>query len=81
VEWARDGIQVVDVAPGYIATDLNREAMESGPLKAYLEKRIPRKTPGSAKDVAVLVLSLFQEGMGFLSGETIYIDGAQSVSV
>jgi hypothetical protein len=55
--------------------------MESGPLKAYLEKRIPRKTPGSAKDVAVLVLSLFQEGMGFLSGETIYIDGAQSVSV
>jgi hypothetical protein len=24
---------------------------------------------------------LFQEGMGFLSGETIYIDGAQSVSV
>ncbi|MBV7483766.1 SDR family NAD(P)-dependent oxidoreductase [Bordetella sp. BOR01] len=81
VEWARDGIQVIDVAPGYIATDLNREAMESGPLREYLEKRIPRKKPGAAKDVAVLVSSLFQEGMAFLSGETIYIDGAQSVSI
>ncbi|HYG42476.1 MAG TPA: SDR family oxidoreductase [Bordetella sp.] len=81
VEWARDGIQVIDVAPGYITTDLNREAMEAGPLREYLEKRIPRKKPGAAKDVAVLVSSLFQEGMAFLSGETIYIDGAQSVSV
>jgi len=81
VEWAKDGIQVIDVAPGYIMTDLNREAMEAGPLRAYLDKRIPRKQPGEARDVAVLVASLFQEGMGFLSGETIYIDGAQSVSV
>ncbi|RZT94837.1 NAD(P)-dependent dehydrogenase (short-subunit alcohol dehydrogenase family) [Advenella incenata] len=81
VEWARDGIQVINVAPGYIATDLNREAMESGPLRAYLEKRIPRKSPGDARDVAVLVSSLFHDGLQFLSGETIYLDGAQSVSV
>ncbi len=81
VEWAKDGIQVIDVAPGYIATDLNREAMESGPLRAYLEKRIPRGSPGQAGDVAVLVASLFQDGLRFLSGETIYLDGAQSVSV
>lgn len=81
VEWAKDAIQVIDVAPGYIATDLNREAMESGPLRAYLEKRIPRGKPGEARDVGVLVASLFQDGLQFLSGETIYLDGAQSVSV
>jgi len=81
VEWAKDGIRVIDIAPGYIATDLNREAMESGPLRAYLEKRIPRRSPGTARDVAVLVAALFQDGMEFLTGETIYIDGAQSVSI
>jgi len=80
VEWASDGIRVINVAPGYIKTDLNREAME-GPLGAYLEKRIPRRSPGNAQDVGVLVASLFQEGMDFLSGETIYIDGAQAVAV
>lgn len=81
VEWARDAIQVVNIAPGYITTDLNREAMETGPLRAYLEKRIPRKSPGEARDIATMVSALFQDGMQFLSGETIYIDGAQSVSV
>lgn len=80
VEWASDGIRVIDVAPGYISTDLNKEAME-GPLGAYLQKRIPRRSPGVAQDVGVLVASLFQDGMAFLTGETIYIDGAQGVAV
>ena len=81
VEWARDNIQVIDVAPGYIMTDLNREAMETGPLRDYLDKRIPGKKPGEASDVATLIGNLFAPGMSFLSGETIYIDGAQSVSI
>lgn len=80
VEWAGDGIRVINVAPGYIQTDLNKAAME-GPLGAYLQKRIPRRSPGVAQDVGVLVASLFQEGMDFLTGETIYIDGAQAVTV
>jgi NAD(P)-dependent dehydrogenase (short-subunit alcohol dehydrogenase family) len=81
VEWARDNIRVMDVAPGYILTDLNREAMATGPLRTYLEKRIPGKSPGQARDVALMVSMLFHKGAGFLSGETIYIDGAQGVSV
>jgi NAD(P)-dependent dehydrogenase (short-subunit alcohol dehydrogenase family) len=80
VEWASKGIRVIDVAPGYITTDLNREVMEEGPLRAYLEKRIPGKTPGTAADVAKLVASLFVMDATFLSGETIYIDGAQGIA-
>lgn len=80
VEWAADGIRVINVAPGYISTDLNKEAME-GPLGAYLQKRIPRRRPGEAKDVGMLVASLFQDDMQFLTGETIYIDGAQALAV
>lgn len=80
VEWAAQNIRVVDVAPGYILTDLNREAMAAGPLREYLDKRIPGGKPGTADDVARLVASLFRENLGFLSGETIYIDGAQSIA-
>lgn len=80
VEWAVDNIRVIDVAPGYISTDLNREAME-GPLGTYLQKRIPRRSPGEARDVGVLVASLFQDEMSFLTGETLYIDGAQALTV
>lgn len=80
VEWANRGIRVIDVAPGYIVTDLNRDAMTSGPLADYLKKRIPSGTTGKAADVAKLVAAIFSEDIPFLSGETIYIDGAQGIA-
>jgi NAD(P)-dependent dehydrogenase (short-subunit alcohol dehydrogenase family) len=80
VEWAAQNIRVVDVAPGYILTDLNGEMMAAGPLRAYLDKRIPRGEPGNAEEVARLVTALYREDLRFLSGETIYIDGGQSIA-
>ena len=80
VEWAGKGIRVMNVAPGYIQTDLNADAMAAGPLRAYLEKRIPGGVPGTSADVAALVAALYMPGAGFLSGETIYIDGGQGVA-
>ena len=80
VEWASRGIRVLDVAPGYIVTDLNREAMTHGPLADYLKKRIPSGMTGTTSDVAKLVAALFAEDLPFLSGETIYIDGAQGIN-
>ncbi|KAF3997074.1 SDR family NAD(P)-dependent oxidoreductase [Glaciimonas immobilis] len=80
VEWAGKGIRVIDVAPGYITTDLNKDVMLAGPLREYLEKRIPGRTPGTAEDVAKLVKALFIVDSPFLSGETIYIDGAQGIA-
>lgn len=80
VEWANKGIRVLDVAPGYIVTDLNREAMTKGPLADYLKKRIPSGATGATSDVAKLVAAIFSEDIPFLSGETIYIDGAQGIN-
>jgi len=54
--------------------------MAAGPLRAYLDKRIPRGEPGTADEVARLVAALFREDLRFLSGETIYIDGAQGIA-
>jgi NAD(P)-dependent dehydrogenase (short-subunit alcohol dehydrogenase family) len=80
VEWAARGIRVIDVAPGYITTDLNKDVMVAGPLRAYLDKRIPGRAPGTAEDVAKLVASLFTLDSPFLTGETLYIDGAQGIA-
>lgn len=80
IEWATKGISVIDVAPGYIVTDLNREVMTEGPLRAYVDKRIPGGKPGDADDVARLVAGLFAIDVRFLTGETIYVDGGQGVA-
>src|SRR5262245_53742094 len=52
VEWAADNIRIVDVAPGYIATDLNAEFREKDSVKAWIKRRIPVARPGAPEEVA-----------------------------
>jgi NAD(P)-dependent dehydrogenase (short-subunit alcohol dehydrogenase family) len=79
VEWADDNIRVIDVAPGYIATDLNADFRGKESVRRWIERRIPVKRPGKPEEVAKLVGTLFKGDIGFLTGETIYIDGGQGM--
>ena len=80
VEWGAKGIRVVAVAPGYIETDLNRDALTKGPLHDFLAKRIPGGRHGTASEVARLVAAIFSEDIPFLTGGTIYLDGGQGIA-
>jgi NAD(P)-dependent dehydrogenase (short-subunit alcohol dehydrogenase family) len=80
VEWARAGIRVLNVAPGFIATDLNRHYLAEEKFKRYLQQRIPARRAGEPEEVGRLVGALFAEDISFLTGETIYIDGAQGIA-
>jgi len=80
-EWARDGIRVLDVAPGYIETDLNRDFLASEKTRNWLKRRVPVGRAGQTEEVARLVGALFSENIAFLTGETIYIDGGQGANL
>jgi NAD(P)-dependent dehydrogenase (short-subunit alcohol dehydrogenase family) len=80
VEWASKAIRVLDVAPGYVITDLNRTALERGPVRDYIDKRIPLRRPGTPDEIARLIGAIFSEDIAFLTGETIYIDGGQGIA-
>ena len=80
VEWAHEGIRVINVAPGYIKTDLNRDFLAREKVHAWMQQRIPVGGPGSAGEVAKLVGALCQDQISFLTGETIYVDGAQGIN-
>ena len=80
VEWARYGIHAVNIAPGYIETDMNQEFFASDATKEWLKQRSPLGRPGIVPDVAKLVAALFCEDIPFLTGETIYIDGGQAIA-
>ncbi|MFM9848668.1 MAG: SDR family NAD(P)-dependent oxidoreductase [Hyphomicrobiaceae bacterium] len=79
VEWASDKVRVLNVAPGFIATDLNKEYLKNDGFRRWLEKRVPVGRAGEPEEVARLVVSLFTTDIGFLTGVTIYADGAQSI--
>ena len=80
VEWARDGIRVVTVAPGYVETDLNRDFLADERTRRWMERRVPVGRPGTADEVARLVAALFAADVGYLTGETIYLDGGMGMN-
>jgi NAD(P)-dependent dehydrogenase (short-subunit alcohol dehydrogenase family) len=80
VEWAEHGISVLNVAPGFVATDLNREYMRHEAFRRFLANRIPVGSPCPPEEVARLVGALFDENLPFLTGETIVIDGGQTIN-
>lgn len=80
VEWAKHGVRVVDVAPGFTLTDLNRSHMEDERFRSFIGRAIPRGTPGESWEIAKFVAALVVEDIPFVNGETFYIDGGQAVS-
>lgn len=74
-EWGPKGINVLNVAPGYIETDINRDYLNDPKIAAMIRERVAIGRPGTVDEVARLVGSLFSERIGFLTGETITIDG------
>ena len=74
-EWARHGINVNAIAPGYIVTD-NTEALRNDPdrSKAILE-RIPAGRWGQPEDLAGVTLFLASASSNYVSGSTIVVDG------
>lgn len=80
VEWGRDGISVLNVAPGYVETDLNRDYLAREKVRAWMKGRIPVGSPGQAAEIARLIGAIFSEKINFLTGETIYVDGGQGMN-
>jgi 3-oxoacyl-[acyl-carrier protein] reductase len=72
-EVASRGITVNAVAPGFIDTDMTRALTEE--QRTALLARIPMGKLGSAADVAATVLFLSSAAAGYITGETLHVNG------
>jgi NAD(P)-dependent dehydrogenase (short-subunit alcohol dehydrogenase family) len=78
-EWAKDRVSVLNVAPGYIETDLSRSYLARDEVKDYFTRRVPIARPGQPEEVAEFVARLLGGDLTLLTGETIYLDGGHSI--
>lgn len=67
------GVTVNAVAPGFIASEMTEELGEV--VLEEAKKRIPAKRLGTAEEVAATVLFLASKEAGYISGQTIVVDG------
>lgn len=76
LEWAKYGIRVNAVAPGVVMTEGALSEMLINPdMIERIERAIPMKRLGTPEDVADLVTFLASDAAGYITGETIAIDG------
>ncbi len=79
LELARYNIRVNGIAPGYFATDINRDylASEAG---AAMIKRIPQRRAGNIEDLEGPLLLLASDASRYMTGTTLVVDGGHLVS-
>jgi NAD(P)-dependent dehydrogenase (short-subunit alcohol dehydrogenase family) len=80
VEWAREKIRVLNLAPGFVATDLNAEHMANDSFQEFVRRRIPVGHVAGVDEVARLIAVLVGEDLPSLTGETILMDGGQNIN-
>ena len=69
------------VAPGMILTPMNERAVHDAAYRKTLEAAIPWGRAGTPDDVARLVLFLLSPDAEYITGTTVTIDGALSLTV
>jgi NAD(P)-dependent dehydrogenase (short-subunit alcohol dehydrogenase family) len=75
-EWARDGIRVNAVAPGYVLTDLVKALVAKGALNMEnIEERTPMGRSGQPAEIAEAIAFLASDRASFITGVTLPVDG------
>jgi NAD(P)-dependent dehydrogenase (short-subunit alcohol dehydrogenase family) len=73
VKWARHGIRVNAICPGFFVTPLNQVLYERN--KANIDSRIPLGHVGGADDLKGIAVLLASDASDFMTGTVIPVDG------
>ena len=78
LDWARHGIRVNAVLPGYFATEMSAGYLDSEPGQAML-KRMPMRRLGDPAELDGALLLLASDASRYMTGSTITVDGGLSI--
>ncbi|MFC4521917.1 SDR family NAD(P)-dependent oxidoreductase [Cupriavidus pinatubonensis] len=79
LEWARHGIRVNALAPGYFETEINRSFFETESGQALI-RRIPQRRLGQPRQLDGALLLLASDASDFMTGTVLPVDGGHSIN-
>ena len=80
-DWAKYGLQVNALAPGYFKTPLNQALVDNPEFTEWLEKRTPAGRWGDVGELVGAAVFLSSAASSFVNGHTLYVDGGITASI
>jgi gluconate 5-dehydrogenase len=77
-DWARHGLQVNGIGPGYFATPMNQALVDDAAFSDWLCKRTPAGRWGRVEELGGAVVFLASEASSFVNGQVLYVDGGMT---
>lgn len=74
-DWARHGLQVNAIGPGYFATPLNQALVDDPAFDAWLKARTPAGRWGRVEELQGAAIFLASSASDFVNGQILYVDG------
>ena len=74
-DWAKHGIQVNAIGPGYFKTPLNQALVDNPEFSNWLEKRTPAGRWGNPDELSGAAIFLASDASSFINGHILYVDG------
>jgi gluconate 5-dehydrogenase len=80
-DWAKHGLNVNGLAPGYFKTELTAALAEDPEFNAWLEMRTPQGRWGRVEELIGAAVFLASDAASFVNGHILYVDGGLTVTV
>ena len=74
-DWARHGLQINAIGPGYFETPLNQALIDNPEFDAWLKNRTPAGRWGKVEELQGACIFLASDASSFINGQIIYVDG------
>lgn len=74
-DWAKHGLQVNAIGPGYFETPLNQALIDDPKFDAWLKGRTPAGRWGKVEELRGACIFLASDAASFVNGQILYVDG------
>ena len=80
-DWARYGLNVNGIAPGYIRTELNEALLANAEFNSWVEHRTPMGRWADPEELGGAAVFLSSDAASFVNGHILYVDGGFTATV
>ena len=80
-DWAKHGLQINGIGPGYFKTPLNQALVDSEEFSDWLKKRTPAARWGETEELVGAAVFLASDASSFVNGHMLYVVGGITASI